>query len=114
MSQSIQRGVRRLQAIQESRNIAWILLAVMLPIAVFSLIELISRLQNGMLVSVGGGVSAVVFVSAGWVAVHLFRETRRLGRLLRDPGRIMRLERDPDLVEGIQWSGFLPFSNWRS
>lgn len=113
MSQTIQRGVGRLQANQQSRGVAWIMFIAMLPTAFFSFVSLGSIIQSGAFPSAGGIASGVALLSALWVAGHLFREARRLGKLLKDPERIMRSERDPDLVGGIQWSGLLPFSGWR-
>ena len=85
----------------------------MLPVAFFAFIVMATTIQNGVFMSASGIISVFVMLSALWVALHMLREALRLGRLLRDPERLMRSERDPDLVGGIQWSGFLPFSGWR-
>lgn len=113
VSQAIERAIRRQQAIQQSRGTAWIMFIVMLPVALLSALALIQAAVQGSLLSLNGIVSAVITVSAVWVSGHLFREARRLGKLLKDPALIMRLERDPDLVTELQWSTLLPFSHWR-
>jgi hypothetical protein len=113
MSQSIQRGIRRLQAIQQSRSLAWIVLVFMLSVAFFAFFALIVAIRAGVFVSAGGITSVIFLVSSSWVAGHMIREVRRLGKLLRDPERIMRAERHPDVVSGIHWSAVLPFSAWR-
>lgn len=86
---------------------------VMLPIAFFAVISLLVSLMDGSIVSLSSLISGLVAVSAIWVARHLFREARRLGKLLRDPELIMRSEQSPDLVSGVHWSSLNPFSGWR-
>ena len=113
MSQSIRRGLRRLEDVQYSRSVAWIVFVVMLPIAFYAFVAVVTAVQSGAFVSASGIISVVVLISAVWVAIHMLREVRRLGKLIRNPERLMRPERDPELVSGIHWSGFLPFSGWR-
>ena len=114
MSETIKRGMRRLEAVQESRNIAWIVLLIMAPMAILSLASLVANFDAGTLASSRAVISGVILICSVWIAWHLFGETRRLGKLLKDPERIMRSERDPELVEGIQWSVLLPFFGGRN
>lgn len=111
---AIERGVRRQRAIQESRGFAGILCLALLAVASICLLSLIAAAEAGALISFNGFAGVVILVSSAWVAVHLFREVLRLGKLLKDPQRLMRPGRDPELVDGIQWSGLLPFSVWRN
>lgn len=113
MSKTIRRGMRRLEDVQHSRSVAWIVFFVMLPTAFFASIVLLTAIQAGAFMSARAVVSVVVFLSAVWAAIHMLREVRRLGALIRNTERLMRPERDPDLMSGIDWSGFLPFSGER-
>lgn len=86
----------------------------MLPIIFFSVGSLIVWAGAGTLLSFNALISSIIAISAVWVAGHLFREARRLGRLLKNPEQIMQLDRDPDVITGLHWAGLNPFSHWRN
>lgn len=113
MSGIVERGLRRQRAIQQSRSAAWVMLVFVLIIALSSLLSLIATVVTGTAFSLIAFVSLVVLISTVWVSGHLYRETRRLGNLLKDPEALMRAEQNPDLVSGAHWSVLNPFSNWR-
>ena len=92
---------------------AWVLFSCMAPVAVLSVAAILLGTAAGTIVSLSGLVSGIVALSSTWVAWQLFREARRLGRLLRDPKAIMRSEHAFDLVHGLHWSSLIPFSGWR-
>jgi len=111
MSELLERAIRRQQWIRESRDIAVIVAVVMLPIAFFALLGIRESIRvAGSAFTVGGFVCGLICVVAIWVAFHFFRESVRLGRLLRDPALITRLENEPGLDGGVRWSGLIPFS----
>jgi len=109
MSDLLNRAIRRQQWIRESRDIAVILAVVMLPIAFVALLGIRKSIQvAGSAFTVGGILCGLVCVLSVWVAFHLFRETLRLGRLLRDPSLIARFEQESGLDGGVRWSGLVP------
>jgi hypothetical protein len=111
MSELLQRAIRRQQWIRESRDIAVIFAVVMLPIAFFALLGIRRSIQvAGSAFTAGGVVCGFICVVSVWVAFHFFRESLRLGRLLRDPALITRLEQESGLDGGVRWSGLIPFS----
>lgn len=114
MSELIERVIRRQQWIRESRDVALIFAIVMLPIAFLALLGVRSSIQvAGSAFTAGGIACGGISVISIWVAFHFFRETMRLGRLLRDPALITRLEEEKGLDGGVRWSGLIPFSGRR-
>ena len=115
MSERLKLAIRRQQDVQKSRDIAWMAFAALVPIILLAALGLILPLVGPEhSVSFGQLISGVVAVFATGIAVQVFREARRLGRLLRDPQMLMRLERDSDEMRGLHWSVLNPFSGWRS
>jgi hypothetical protein len=90
-----------------------VLFACAAPVALVSLVAVFFGITASSIVSLSGFISGIIAVSATWVAWQLFKEARRLGKLLRDPERIMQSERGSDLVEGLHWSSLIPFSGRR-
>jgi hypothetical protein len=111
MSELLQRAIRRQQWIRESRDIAVIVAVVMLLIVVFGLLGIRKSIQvTGSAFTAGGVVGGLVCVCSAWAAFHFFRESLRLGKLLRDPALITRLEKEAGLDGDVRWSGLIPFS----
>lgn len=111
MSELLERAIRRQKWIRESRDIAVIFAVVMLPIAFFALLGIRKSIQvAGSAFTVGGFVCGLICVVSVWVSFHFFRESLRLGKLLRDPALITRLEEEAGLDGGVRWSGLIPFS----
>jgi hypothetical protein len=107
----LERAIRRQQWIRESRDIAVILAVVMLPIAFFALLGIRQSIRvAGSAFTAGGFVCALICVVSVWIAFHFFRESVRLGKLLRDPALITRLDKETGLDGGVRWSGLIPFS----
>ena len=114
MPQMLRRAITRQRAIRDSRDFAWVLFSIMVPVAcvgaagVFRSIEL-----AGTPVTAGGIVGGLVGLLAAWAATHFAQEAIRLGRLMKDSEQIMRVEEFSDLASGVRWSGLNPFSRWR-
>lgn len=115
MSRIVQRAIRRQKAIRESRDLAWVLFVVMLPIVYLGLEGILKSIEvAGTVLTAGGIVSVLIGLMAVWVAQHLVREALRLGRLMKDVDQIM-LQRDTsDLPSSVRWSGLNPFNRWKS
>ena len=113
MSQRLKRAIRRQQAIQRSRDVAWIAFVALMPFIFFLAAGFLESMASENGVSIGAVVSGVLAVALSWVAVQVFREALRLGRVLKDPNLMMRLESDPDVMSGIHWSAINPFSSSR-
>jgi hypothetical protein len=114
MSRILKRAIRRQKAIRESRDIAWLLFAVMLAI-VYVGVEGVLRSNEvaGTVFTAGGIVSVLIGLMAIWVAQHLLREALRLGSLMKDSDRIMNEEDTSDLPTGVRWSRLNPFHAWK-
>ena len=113
MSQLLQRGLRRQRAIQQSRSAALALLVIASIVLFIAAVSWLASVAGGGLLSLRAMGSLLVALTMLWICGHLFREARRLGKLLQDPERIMRSDQDPDLVSGVHWSVLNPFSGWR-
>jgi multidrug transporter EmrE-like cation transporter len=115
MSELLERVIRRQQWIRESRDIAVIFAIVMLPIAFVALLGIRRSIQvAGSAFTAGGIVCGLGCVVSVWIAFHFFRESLRLGKLLRDPELITRLNEEAGLDGGVRWSGLIPFSGRRN
>jgi len=94
--------------LQESRNFAWVIFIVVASIALTSLAAVVLGIAAGTILSPGGLVSALFVIASSWVASHLFQEAVRLGKLMKDSDYIMSTDQDPGLIDGINWSRFIP------
>ena len=115
MSERLKLAIRRQRDVQKSRDIAWMVFAALVPIILLAALGLLLPLVSPEpRISFGQLISGVVAIFAAGIAWQVFREARRLGRLLRDPQMLMSLERDSDEMRGLHWSVLNPFSGWRS
>jgi hypothetical protein len=112
MSQLLERAIRRQAWIRESRDVALILAILTLPVALLAILGIRQSIRvAGSAFTAGGIVCGVICVVSIWVAVHLIREVRRLGQLLRDPDLMTRLVEETGLDGGVRWAGLVPFRN---
>ena len=113
MHRKLKRAINRQTAIRESRDLAWILLVVVLGVAYVGVVGFVRAVEvTGTVATAGAIVSGLVALVAVRVAFHLALEALRLGRLMRDSEQIMQLEDSSELVTGVRWSRLNPF-RWR-
>ena len=106
-------AIRRQQAVQRSRTLAWALFAVFVPVAILFWLEAVFALVNiskvGMLQLLAELILALLFTFA---AIQMFRNGVRFNRLVADPSRLLEPDADMDQLKASSWSIFLPFSFW--
>ena len=85
----------------------------MLAVMLSALLSLVALTRIGATFSPAGIFAAALVTASAWVAAHLYGETRRLGRLLKDRHRILHAQHSPELDGGVRWSNLNPFVHWR-
>lgn len=104
-------AIRRQQAVQRSRALAWALFSVFVPLSLLFWFEVVfgfSHLDEvGVLQMLAEAVLALLFTFA---AVQTFRAGIRFNQLLANPERL--LHDNEDHLKSSSWSAFLPFSFW--
>ncbi|MFQ6005836.1 MAG: hypothetical protein ACE5OQ_10055 [Woeseia sp.] len=108
----LNRAIRRQQAVQRSRTIAWALFAVFVAVSLLFVVEVIFGFLHmdevGVLQLLAELILALLFAFA---AAKMFRAGLRFNRLLADPDSLMH--NNPDLLKSSFWSAFFP-SSFRS
>jgi len=106
-------AIRRQQAVQRSRTLAWALFSVFVPVSLLFWFEVIFALANiaevGILQLSAEFLLALLFALA---AVQMFRAGMHFNRLLADPSRLLDNNAETERLAASSWSAFLPFSFW--
>ena len=91
-------ALRRQQAVQRKRTIAWALFGILVPVSLLFWLEVFFALGHlpeiGILQLIAESLIALVSTLA---AVHLYRSGIRLNKLLADPSRLLDDDVESDL-----------------
>ncbi len=83
-------ALRRQQAVQHKRTIAWGLFATLVPVSLLFWLEVVFALGNlselGVLQPLA---ELVIAIASTLAAVHMYRSGMRFNKLLADPSRLL-------------------------
>lgn len=106
-------AIRRQQAVQRNRTLAWALFSVFVPVSLLFWFEAIFGFGHlaevGFLQLLAEFVLALLFTFA---ALQMFRAGMLFNRLLADTSRLLADSAESERLATSSWSAFLPFSSW--